>query len=68
MVVGNPKITELAYKQSHLLERAAKFAYSTVTNGLGPKHSLTSAELLRLQAQVERDYLVSLMHKESLDA
>lgn len=60
--VGMPAVTERAYSQSaSRLEEAARFAEAAVLNGLGQDHPLAPAAVLRLKAQIERDYLVSLM-------
>ena len=60
-IVGHPKVTERAYEQRNRIAQATRFAESTVENGLGRDHELTQAQLLRLKAQVERDFLVALL-------
>lgn len=61
-MIGHPEVTKRAYAQDReLVYRAARFAEATVSNGLGPYHDLDNKQLNRLKAQIERDYLVSLL-------
>lgn len=61
-VIGHPKVTERAYAQSReRRDAAARFAEAAIHNGLGHRHGLDRPLVLRLQAQIERDFLVALM-------
>lgn len=63
-VVGHPTVTKRAYEQyDDLLAEAKRFAEATVFNGLGRNHELTDAQLSKLKAQIERDFLVALRAK-----
>lgn len=64
--IGHPKVTKRAYKQGpDKVRRAVEFAAATVHNGLGldGTAALTDAQITKLKAQVERDYLVSMLDK-----
>ena len=62
-LVGHPKVTATAYAQDHEARRRAnQFAEAAVHNGLGRDAAmLPSGTLLRLKAQIERDFLVATM-------
>ncbi len=62
-IVGHPKVTKRAYEQDHDARRAAaQFALAAVHNGLGENSKyLPEKAVTKLIAQVERDYLVSIM-------
>lgn len=65
MVVGHQKVTERAYAQSReRRDEAARFAAAAVHNGLGHRHGLDRGVIMKLTAQIERDYLVALMARE----
>jgi hypothetical protein len=64
LVVGHPKVTKRAYEQDpDTLCRAVEFATATVHNGLGPAglRDLSDKQITKLTAQIERDYLASLL-------
>lgn len=62
MVAGHHKVTERAYAQSRdRRDEAARFAEAAVHNGLGHRHGLDRGAIMKLKAQIERDYLVALM-------
>jgi hypothetical protein len=64
MIVGHPTVTKRAYEQSvEKIARARDFAEAVVHNGLRPDgdRCLSRKQLLRLKAQIERDFLVSLL-------
>jgi hypothetical protein len=63
VIIGHPKVTERAYRSSTSDEReeAVRFAEATVHNGLDPSDDISSKQLLRLKAQIERDFLVHLL-------
>ena len=63
MTVGHPEVTKRAYAQDvEKIARARDFAEATVHNGLG-RYDLSGKQLLRLKAQIERDFLVSLLEE-----
>jgi hypothetical protein len=63
-IIGHVDVTIRAYAQDKdTLEEAARFAEAAVHNGLGRDHPLTRAQELRLKAQIERDFLVSRLHR-----
>jgi len=64
VIVGHEKVTKRAYEQSRdAVLRAVLFAEAVVHNGLGRAGlaALSNAQILKLKAQIERDYLVSLL-------
>lgn len=63
-VVGHPDVTARAYAQDpETIKAAVRFAEACVENGLH-RYALAPADALRLKAQIERDYLVSLLPAE----
>ena len=64
-IVGHPTVTERAYERTDLLGEAVRFAEATTHNGLGLNHLLSRKELLRLKAQIERDFLVAIAGREA---
>lgn len=62
-IVGHPKVTERAYAQGREAKvRATQFAEAAVHNGLGREAALLPRNtVLRLKAQIERDFLVATM-------
>lgn len=67
MITGHPKVTKQAYEQGTDARRAAaQFALAAVHNGLGENSRyLPPKAVTQLIAQVERDYLVSIMSDRS---
>lgn len=65
-VVGHAKVTATAYAQDReTKERAVMFAESAVRNGLGLEADILSdASILKLKAQIERDFLVAILSAE----
>lgn len=64
LVVGHAAVTKRAYEQDHdTVRRAVEFAIGTVHNGLGPDglRDLSNKQITKLTAQIERDYLASLL-------
>ena len=70
MIVGHPKVTKRAYEQdSDARREAAQFALAAIHNGLGENSKYLPAKAVtQLIAQVERDYLVSIMPPQSPQA
>ena len=64
MIFGHEKVTERAYAQDRdTVDRAVRFAEAAVWNGLGRDGvaALTDGQVSKLKAQIERDFLVSLL-------
>lgn len=66
MTIGHPEVTKRAYAQPvEKIARARDFAEAVVHNGLGREglRDLSDTQLLKLKAQIERDFLVSLLEE-----
>lgn len=64
--IGHPKVTKRAYEQdAEKVRRAVEFAHATVHNGLGTDgvKALSDVQITKLTAQIERDYLVSMLDR-----
>lgn len=62
MIFGHPAATARAYAQDReTVQRASACATAIVENALPPGR-LTAAEIGRLAAQIERDFLVFLLN------
>lgn len=64
-IIGHPTVTERAYAQDRgKREEASRFAFCVVHNGLGEAiRKLDESDIFRLRAQIERDYLASMLSK-----
>lgn len=60
--IGHPTVTKRAYEQeADIVLRATRFAEAVIANGCPEIEAhLSTKQVLKLKAQIERDYLVSL--------